>query len=137
MKKIAKFFTDNLLILFKSRQNKDMKMLSIRVKKIALLMVLTVLFSSVLCITPSYAQDASLFSDLIAKGTEIFYGMRDIIYVVAGFGIIGVAVGGFFGTINWKWLGAIVIGLMVIGLTGGILVYIGGQDAPEITDTLK
>ncbi len=113
------------------------EMLYIRVKKISVILLYAVLFSSVLFITPSYAQDAGLFGDLTKKGIEIFTGMRDIIYVVAGFGIIGVAIGGFFGNINWKWLGAIVIGLMVIGLTGGILTYIGGGDAPAIEDTLK
>ena len=113
------------------------EMLYVRVKKISMVILWAVLFSSVLFITPSYAAEVGLFSDLTAKGIEIFEGMRDIIYVVAGFGIIGVAIGGFFGNINWKWLGAIVIGLMVIGLTGGILTYIGGGDAPAISDTLK
>ena len=123
------------------------EMLYIRVKKISMVVLLAILFSSVLCIAPTLAADAAstpttggggnLFADLISKGIQIFEGMRDIIYVVAGFGIIAVAIGGFFGNINWKWLGAIVIGLMVIGLTGGILTYIGGGDAPAIEDTLK
>lgn len=113
------------------------KMLYVRVKKFSLIAVFVLLFSSVLFITPAFAAQTGLFSELTAKGIEIFQGMRDIIYVVAGFGIIGVAIGGFFGNINWKWLGAIVIGLMVIGLTGGILTYIGGSDAPAISDTLK
>lgn len=115
----------------------QMKMLYMRVKKISQIIIISLIFSLVLFIAPSYAAEATLFGDLTAKGIEIFEGMRDIIYVVAGFGIIGVAIGGFFGNINWKWLGAIVIGLMVIGLTGGILTYIGGTDAPEIEDTLK
>lgn len=122
------------------------EMLYIRVKKISMIIVMAILFSSVLCIAPTLAADAAatttggdgkLFADLVSKGIQIFKGMRDIIYVVAGFGIIAVAIGGFFGNINWKWLGAIIIGLMVIGLTGGILTYIGEGDAPIITDTLK
>ena len=117
-------------------------MLNIKVKKIAIMGCLLLVLSLVLCAAPALAAEAttsntSLFSDLTQKGIRIFEGMRDIIYVVSGFGIIGVAVGGFFGNINWKWLGAIVIGLMVIGLTGEILRYIGGSEAPEITDTLK
>ena len=80
---------------------------------------------------------------MIAKGKEIFDGLREIIYVVAGFGIIGVSVGGFFGNLNWKWLGAIVIGLMVIGLTGSIIAYVGGGELlvdntlNNVTTTLK
>ncbi len=126
-----------LIVNYYIRRERQMEKLYIRVKKMSRLVILSLIFSSVLFIAPSYAAEASLFGDLTAKGIEIFTGMRDIIYVVAGFGIIGVAIGGFFGNINWKWLGAIVIGLMVIGLTGGILTYIGGSDAPAISDTLK
>ena len=63
-----------------------------------------------------------------------------MIYVVAGFGIIGVAVGGFFGNLNWKWLGAIVIALVVIASTGEIINMITGCtnfSQSMITDTLK
>lgn len=84
------------------------------------------------------STSTGLFSELISRGAEIFNGMRDIIYVVSGFGIIGVSVGGFFGNMNWKWLGAIVIALMVIGLTGSILNFVvGGESQTGITNTLK
>ena len=95
---------------------------------------------------PSSAQvtgcssDLGLFSGLITTGGEIFKGLRDLIYVVAGFGIIGVAVGGFFGNLNWKWLGAIVIGLVVIATTGELINAITGCEGfttQMITDTLK
>ena len=63
--------------------------------------------------------------------------MRDIVYVVAGFGIIGVAVGGFFGNLNWKWLSAIIIGLVVLAVTGAFVKYVTGEEVQNITDTLK
>lgn len=117
--------------------------LCVRVRKIAGFCVVTLLFSSVLFAASAYAvgngddpKESGLFGELIAKGKEIFKGMREIIYVVAGFGIIGVSVGGFFGNLNWKWLGAIVIGLMVIGLTGSIIAYVGGGEL-LVEDTLK
>lgn len=81
-----------------------------------------------------------LFSGLITTGRRIFKGLRDLIYVVAGFGIIGVAVGGFFGNLNWKWLGAIVIALVVIATTGEIINMITGCEnftKAMIEDTLK
>lgn len=82
---------------------------------------------------------AGIFSGLVQKGCEIFMGLRDLIYVVAGFGIIGVAVGGFFGNLNWKWLGAIIIGLVVIATTGEIINAIAGSNigTTMISDTLK
>ena len=121
-------------------------MLCVRVRKMAGFCMMVMLFSSVLFAASAYAEDpaaggsgSGLFSDLIKKGAEIFKGIREIIYVVAGFGIIGVSVGGFFGNLNWKWLGAIIIGLMVIGLTGSIIEYVGadGATVKEIGDTLK
>lgn len=81
-----------------------------------------------------------LFSGLIAAGNKIFTGLRELIYVVAGFGIIGVSVGGFFGNPNYKWLGAIVISLVIIATTGELINAITGCETftkNVITDTLK
>ena len=85
------------------------------------------------------SSNYGLFSGLINTGKKVFSGLRDLIYVVAGFGIIGVAVGGFFGNLNWKWLGAIVISLVVIATTGELINLITGcKDftSSAITDTL-
>ena len=86
------------------------------------------------------SKNFGLFSGLISTGSRIFSGLRDLIYVVAGFGILGVAVGGFFGNLNWKWLGAIIISLVVIATTGEIINMITGCEGFSqeiITDTLK
>lgn len=86
------------------------------------------------------SSNQGIFSGLIATGSKVFNGLRDLIYVVAGFGIIGVAVGGFFGNLNWKWLGAIVISLVVIATTGELISAITGCEnftTSMITDTLK
>ena len=86
------------------------------------------------------SSNQGIFSGLIQTGSKVFNGLRDLIYVVAGFGIIGVAVGGFFGNLNWKWLGAIVISLVVIATTGELISAITGCENftnAMITDTLK
>ena len=73
----------------------------------------------VLCL-PDCAQAAS-FSGLTGAGKTIFVGLRKIIYPASAVGIICVCIGGFFGNINWKWLTAIVIGLIVISLCAGFI----------------
>lgn len=86
------------------------------------------------------SSNQGIFSGLIETGSKVFNGLRDLIYVVAGFGIIGVAVGGFFGNLNWKWLGAIVISLVVIATTGELISAITGCENftnAMIADTLK
>ena len=85
-------------------------------------------------------SDKGVFSELVMTGQKIFNRLRDLIYVVAGFGIIAIAVGGFFGNLNWKWLGAIVISLIVIASAGELIVLLTGCEhygTSLITNTLQ
>ena len=85
--------------------------------------------SSILCAADSYA----VFENLTATGAEIFEGMKQIIWGAAGFGIIAVAIGALFGALNWKWLAAIVIGLVVIAGTGGLLTYLTAGTGADVS----
>lgn len=82
-----------------------------------------------LCLIVSTTNAYALFENLTQSGSEIFEGLKGIIFAVTGFGIVGIAVGSFFGSVNWKWLSAIMIGLMIIAGTAGLLKFIGGDDA--------
>lgn len=108
-----------------------------KLKRYAIAGLLVFAISCILCVQDSYA----VFENLTRTGGTIFEGMKKIIFAAAGFGIIAVALGGIFGVLNWKWLAAIIIGVVVIALTGGILAYMGkgtGVDTSVsgITDTL-
>jgi hypothetical protein len=111
-------------------------MLYIKVKKV--LFLSSVFFAASLVLFTSVAH-AQMFGDLTSSGNQIFTGMRDIIYAVSGFGIMAIAVAGFFGNLNWKWLSAIIIGLVVIATTAAILKYMVDQNeisSITIQDTL-
>lgn len=110
------------------------------IKKIAKEVLIAGL-GAVFCLIITAENSYALFENLTKSGSEIFEGMKGIIYAVTGFGIIGIAVGSFFGNgLNWKWLSAIMIGLIVIAGTAGVLQYIGGSEATSsitIQDTVK
>ena len=94
------------------------KMLCVKLKKFLFLSMLMFVVSSVLFATDSYA----LFETLTDSGTKIF-----------------TAIGGFFGNLNWKWLSAIIIGLVVIATTAAIINYMVDSTAitaEQIQDTL-
>lgn len=113
------------------------KMLCVKLKKFLFLSMLMFVVSSVLFATDSYSY--ALFETLTDSGTKIFIGMREIIFAVSGFGIVAVAIGGFFGNLNWKWLSAIIIGLVVIATTAAIINYMVDSTAikaEQIQDTL-
>jgi len=125
----------SLSLLCLSSSRKDDHMLYIKVKKVMFLSLVLFAASLVLFTSNSYA----MFGDLTSSGNEIFKGMRDIIYAVSGFGITAIAVAGFFGNLNWKWLSAIIIGLVVIATTAAILKYMVDQNdisSVDIQDTL-
>lgn len=84
--------------------------------------------------------DKGVFKELVVTGQMIFNRLRDLIYVVAGFGIIAIAVGGFFGNMNWKWLSAIVISLVLIASAGEFIILLTGCEqygTTLITNTLQ
>lgn len=72
---------------------------------------------------------AAPFDSLIEAGNEIFKGLRKIIYPASAIGIITICMGGFFGNINWKWLTAIVVGLIVISCCVAFLEIFAPADA--------
>lgn len=116
-------------------------MLNINFKKIRQYItagVVVFALSSILCAADSYA----VFEGLTNTGAEIFTGMRTVIFAAAGFGIIAVAITGLFGSLNWKWLTAIIIGVVVIALTAGLLNYMTAGTGADvsvkgISNTLK
>ena len=65
---------------------------------------------------------AGTFDSLTNSGKQIFQGLRKIIYPASAVGIICVCIAGAFGSINWKWLTAIAIGLLVISLCSEFIV---------------
>lgn len=84
---------------------------------------------------PSVAWAA--FDGLITAGREIFTGLREIIYPASAVGIIAVCIGGFFGNINWKWLTAIILGLVVISLCAGFVAMFAPDGASQIAKDIK
>ena len=80
---------------------------------------------------PAFADGA--FGGLIASGREIFTGLREIIYPASAVGIIAVCIGGFF---NWKWLTAIILGLVVISLCAGFVSMFAPDGAESIAEDI-
>lgn len=76
-------------------------------------------------ILPSDALAA--FESLTESGKNIFIGLKHIIYPGAAIGIICVCIGGFFGNINFKWVAALFIGLIVIACCGKFIEIFTGN----------
>ena len=47
---------------------------------------------------------------------RVFNNVRTIVYVIGAFGLIGIAIGGIVGKINFKWLGYLAAGLAIVAV---------------------
>lgn len=64
-----------------------------------------------------YTTDAyAVFESLQTAGNNIFHGIVKIIYPAATIGLACVCIAGMFGNFNWKWLAAIMLGVLIISL---------------------
>lgn len=81
--------------------------------KYTIMMVLSLF----LCATDASAET---FGKLYTAGQTIFSGLRKVIYPAATIGIACVCIAGMFGSFNWKWFVAILIGVFVIAFAEGV-----------------
>jgi type IV secretory pathway VirB2 component (pilin) len=109
-----------------------------KIKTLSLALAILLLGSSA-----GYAQD--VFATVIKKGTTLFMAVRDVIFVVGGFGLVGLAIGAIFGRVNWKWFSALAIGLIIVAAAGAVVNYFTSESGTgasssyntDLGDTLK
>jgi len=88
-----------------------------------------VMAAVVVAAEPAFAQAASgIFSTLQSKASTTFTNVRNVAFVIAGFGIIAVAVMAFFGRFNFKHLAGLIGGLVLISAAAAFINYATGQD---------
>lgn len=66
-----------------------------------------------------------------SKAVNVFQAVKTIIFVVGGFGLVGLAFAAIFGKINWKWFASLAVGLAILAAAGSIVNYATGSD--EVT----
>lgn len=77
----------------------------------------------------------NIFSIMTRRAMNILLGLKQIVYVMAGFGLIGFAYMAIFNKISWKWFSQIAIGLFLVANMGRFIEYFvfpNGQDEWEI-----
>jgi hypothetical protein len=70
------------------------------------------------------------------KAVNVFKSVKTIIFIVGGFGLVGIAFAAIFGKVNWKWFAALGVGLAILAAAGSIVNYAtGDSSAPTFGDT--
>ena len=63
----------------------------------------------------------------ISKAANVFQSVRTIVFVIGGFGLVGLAVQAIFGKVKWPWFGALAVGLGVLAAAGALINYVTGD----------
>lgn len=73
------------------------------------------------CVTK--ACTGNVFEQISCRASKFLCESKGIIFVLAGFGIIGFAFMAIFNKISWKWFANIAIGLLLVALMGLFIDY--------------
>lgn len=81
---------------------------------------------SLLTIVGDASAQSTVMSDAQTKAKNVFDSIKTIIFIVGGFGLVGIAFGAIFGKVNWKWFAALAVGLAILAAAGSIVEYATG-----------
>ena len=74
----------------------------------------------------------NVFGTVMDRMLVTFKNSRSVIFIVGGFGLIGLGFAAIFGKVNWKWLAALACGLAIVAVAGQVVDYVT-RDAGQYT----
>ena len=85
--------------------------------------------------TDAFAEDAlgkgntlggsnDVFGTVLDRMVVTFQNVRSVIFVVGGFGLVGLAFAAIFGKVKWSWLAALAVGLAIVAVAGAVVDYV-------------
>jgi len=71
------------------------------------------------------------------KALNVFTSVKTIMFVVGGFGLVGIAFLAIFGKVNWKWFAGLAVGLAMLAAAGSIVNYATGENMSGFNDSFQ
>ncbi len=72
----------------------------------------------------AFADSTNVFATITTRMLETFQNSRSVIFIVGGFGLIGLGFAAIFGKVQWKWLAALACGLAIVAVAGQVVDYV-------------
>lgn len=66
----------------------------------------------------------NVFTTIIQRMTITFRNVRAVIFVIGGFGLVGLGFAAIFGKVRWSWLAALATGLAIVAVAGAVVDYV-------------
>lgn len=94
------------------------------------------LFALAFVFTMALTGDASAQNSIAAtaqqKALNVFQNVKTMIFIVGGFGLVGLAFAAVFGKLNWKWFASLAVGLAILAAAGSLIQYATGSNESNI-----
>ena len=109
-------------------------------KYLSLFAVIAIAFTA----TDVFAQESgsglgggdNVFDTVTERMITTFKNVRAVIFIVGGFGLVGLGFAAIFGKVNWKWLAALAAGLAIVAIAGAVVDYVTQADANQEVSNL-
>ena len=98
-------------------------------KKVFTLCSLALLFTVIFTSTSS--ANNGLMNVAAGKAVTMFNHVKMIIFVIGGFGLVGIAFQAIFGKVKWTWFAGLAVGLAILAAAGAIVNYATGDTMGE------
>ena len=78
----------------------------------------------------------TIFDKAIDKVKKVFKHTKTITYILAGFGLVGIAYSAILGKVKWTWFAGLAVGLAILSAAGAIVQYVTGTEEADVIDGL-
>lgn len=86
----------------------------------------------------AFAQTVDLMGTAKNKAANVFTSVKQIVFVVGGFGLVALAFMAIFGKLDWKKFAALAVGLAILAAAGAVVDYAtGAEEGGKLKDTFK
>lgn len=93
-------------------------------KYLSLFAVIAIAFAATDAFAQVNASGANVFETVTNRMVQTFKNVRAVIFIVGGFGLVGLGFAAIFGKVNWKWLAALAAGLAIVAVAGAVVDYV-------------
>jgi len=92
--------------------------------KNAMIALIAIACAAIFCIEPAFATGSTdIFANLQTKANTTFQNVRTIAFIIAGFGIVAIAVMAYFGRFNFKHLAGLIGGLVLLSAAAAFISF--------------
>lgn len=77
---------------------------------------------------------SNIFDLVLQRMTTTFQNVRSVIFIVGGFGLVGLAFAAIFGKVKWSWLAALAVGLAIVAAAGAVVDYVTRSESANAYD---